>query len=148
MGAEENTQDALSVLVSVISFAAAVMIVAYALLTTRNMNNVVSDRIDEKQSITTTYDYDIASAHMNKTDKAVTKSQVFDMILSLDDTSITVTINGVAIPRQTLINAKKGIKTSVVSIKNALINDSYYMKTIYDTEDGNDFIVGLQFSGI
>ncbi len=148
MGTEQNVQDALSLLVSLISFAAAVVIVAYALMTTRNMNNVVSDRVDEKQSITTTYDYDIASAHMNKTDKTVTKSQAFDMILTLDDTSISISINGSVIPEQTLKNAKKGIKTSIVSIKNTLVNDSYYMKTIYDTENGNDFIVGIQFSGI
>ncbi len=148
MGTEENVQDALSLLVSVISFAAAVVIVAYALTTTRNMNNVVSDRVDEKQSITTTYDYDIASAHMNKTDKTVTKSQAFDMILGVEDTSISISINGSAISEQTLKNAKKGIKTSIISIKNSLVNDSYYMKTIYDTDNGEDFIVGIQFNGI
>lgn len=144
MGASENLQDTWITIISVIIFATAVTLAVAALGMLRRINTVVSERVDEKQSITTTLNNDIAESHTFRTDVELSKNQVFQMILDSSNSS-NISINGTVIPIDTVKNARGGINKSVLKIKGLLLNDKYYMKTFYDTNGTEDYVTGIEF---
>ncbi len=141
---DEQVQDALSLAMSAMMYAAAISLILFALLRLRDLNINVAERIDEKQSVETTKESDISYSYANQTDEELSSEQVLNMILGITDSDIAITVNGHTLSETDLERARKGITTNVKSIKD-MLSGTYYMKTIFDTEDGKDFIAEIQF---
>ncbi len=141
---DEHVMDALSLTLSAIMFAAAVTLTYFALMGLRDVNFNVAERIDEKQSVVTTRESDISYSYANQTDEMLSSEQVLNMILGISDESISISVNGSAISETDLERARKGVDKSIQKIR-GMLSGSYYMKTIFDTNDSEDYITQIQF---
>ena len=147
---DNNIQDVLEVFVSVIMYAAAVSVLVFAVSYYTDGLDFLEERIDEKQSVEIDSGTSIGIKPGEEKKDELNKAEVINSILELEDPMKTsVTINGATLDASTIILAKEGNEKGVQDIESKLGSyGKYIRKNIYDTNNGQDYLQTVEFTGV
>ena len=148
---DDSASNLIDNLVGAAIFAVAISMIIF-------MNRLLSENvayaaknIDEKQSIeladgrVITDEVTTETAATAPEEITYTASQVLSTIMSVDPEVTRVTVNGMAIPKETIKAAEDGDERGIFEISDVLRNDLYVIRNVYDTGSDGDYLYELAF---